>query len=56
MDYAKNALVFYFRTLFNANGFNWDSDNEVEIEGIVDSLYKDIKKEILKEVKENWNE
>lgn len=35
---AKKLLVHYFRLLANASGVRFDSDNDVEIEAIVDSI------------------
>lgn len=41
MDYAneaKRTLSYYLRTVWREAGLNWDSDNQSEVNGIVDSL------------------
>jgi hypothetical protein len=35
---AKRLLVHYFRTVFEAAGLRWDSDNQAEIETAVEYL------------------
>ena len=36
---AKRTLVHYFKLCF-PEGYNFDSDNHAEIEGIVDDIYE----------------
>jgi hypothetical protein len=31
---ATRLLIHYFRTVFNAAGLPWDSDNEAEMHGL----------------------
>jgi hypothetical protein len=38
IEYAKHLLVYYFEIVFDKAGLPWDSDNVVEVEGIVDSI------------------
>lgn len=47
---AKRLLNYYIRKAWEAGGLHWDSDNEAEVEGIVDDLVTGIKKEILSEI------
>lgn len=35
---AKSTLVFYFRFVYEKLGVPFDSDNVVEIEGVVDDI------------------
>lgn len=39
---AKRLLVHYFRVVFEASGLNFDSDNQVEIEEIIGSIFESI--------------
>jgi hypothetical protein len=41
MDYeakAKSNLKYYFRLLATKQGIRWDSDNDAEVEAIVDYI------------------
>jgi hypothetical protein len=38
---AKRNLVHYFKLVMENSGMHWSSDNEVEIEEIVESIYED---------------
>lgn len=51
-DQAKKSLVFYFRTLYQKCGINWDSDNVAEIEDIVDDIIAATVEETLNEIEE----
>ena len=42
---AKRTLVHYFRVVFDAAGLQWTSDNEGEVEGIIDDVL-DASKEV----------
>jgi hypothetical protein len=42
-DRAKDLLTHYFRLLFNASGLKWDSDNQVEIDQVVDEIIQAVK-------------
>lgn len=48
-DQARNSAVstlsHYLRTAFEAAGLRWDSDNQAEVEGIVDSIIDAAKEE-----------
>lgn len=35
---AKHVLVHYFRLCMEAGGLRWDSDNQAEIEGVIDNI------------------
>ena len=35
---AKRLMKFYFRTAFERAGARWDSDNDFEVDDIVDEL------------------
>jgi hypothetical protein len=37
MNYAKRIFVHYFRSA-SQGGWNWDSDNQVEIESAVEAI------------------
>lgn len=52
MDGLKNTLSFYFRILFRETGLGWSSDNQAEIEGVVEGLCKVAKQEALKTLRE----
>lgn len=43
---AKRVLNHYIRKAWEASGLRWDSDNEAEVDGIVDDLVRGIKAEI----------
>lgn len=49
MEYAKRTLKFYFKTLYEANGLKWTSDNDAEIEGIIEDIAANIKQTTLEE-------
>jgi len=49
---AKRLLNYYIRRAWEAGGLRWDSDNEAEVNAIVDEIVSGIKKEILKESEE----
>lgn len=53
LEQAKSTLVHYFRTLFEANGLKWDSDNVTEVEGIVDDISMGVRKEIDEEAQDS---
>lgn len=42
---AQQTLTHYLRTAFEAAGLRWDSDNQAEVEGIVDSIIEAAKEE-----------
>ena len=35
---AAHTLKHYFRTMFEAQGLKWDSDNDAEIDGVVEGI------------------
>jgi len=41
MEKAKSLLKFYFKYLFTKTGLEWTSDNDAEIDDIVDDIYAD---------------
>ncbi|MCM1287948.1 MAG: hypothetical protein NC240_06515 [Clostridium sp.] len=43
---AKRILNHYFRKAWEAGGLYWDSDNEAEVNAIVDEMVTGIKKEL----------
>ncbi len=45
-EQAKNALRFYFRRCALATGILWDSDNDSEVEEIVDLIIDAAKDEM----------
>lgn len=46
-DKAKRRLSFYFRTLYEGMGWEWERDNQSEIEELVEWLYEfDVVEEI----------
>lgn len=47
--YAKRYLTHYFRLLAKASGIQWDSDNEAEVECIVDFIIDTTKAELREE-------
>jgi len=44
-DDAKSTAVFYFQTLYEANGLEWTSDNTQEIEEMIDAIISAARKE-----------
>lgn len=46
---AKRILNYYIRKAWEAAGLRWDSDNEAEINAIVDEIVVGIKQEMSKE-------
>ncbi len=46
---AKRVLNYYMRKAWEAGGLRWDSDNEVEVNAIVQDIVDGIKEELLKE-------
>lgn len=45
MEHAKSNLVWYIRTLWEAAGLTWSADNTAEVEDIVDSIMRQVRKE-----------
>jgi hypothetical protein len=48
---ARRVLVHYFYTLFEASGLDWDHDNLVEVESIVDDIYGAAVREVERRLK-----
>lgn len=40
---AKHLLTYYFRLIAKRAGVNWNSDNDAEIEQIIDAIFDEIK-------------
>jgi hypothetical protein len=40
---AVSLLTHYFQTAFKAAGLKWDSDNDMEMEQIVDEILEGVK-------------
>lgn len=38
MQYAKETLVYYLKTVWEEAGLRWNTDNENEVEGIIQSI------------------
>ena len=43
---AKKTMLYYFRMIAVKAGVNWDSDNQAEIEAMVDSIFDEIEESI----------
>lgn len=43
---AEDLLVYYLRTLFQASGLNWDSDNDTEIRELIQAIVSEAKHQI----------
>lgn len=43
---AKRVFNHYMRKAWEASGLRWDSDNEVEVNGIIDDLVNGIREEL----------
>ncbi len=43
---AKRALNYYMRKAWEAGGLSWDSDNEAEVNAIVENIVDGIKEEM----------
>jgi hypothetical protein len=50
MNYAKRIFVHYFRSA-SGGGWNWDSDNQVEIESAVEAI-EDVLTERIRKLEE----
>ncbi len=50
MEDAKRLLTHYFRMVWEKAGLKWDSDNDAEVEDIIDYLADGIKKEVAREI------
>ena len=48
---ATDLLTYYLKTLFEANGLKWNSDNDTEMETLVEAIVGSSKSEI-DEIKE----
>ena len=41
MNEKAKTLKYYFRTLFEKSGLEWTSDNDAEIESIIEEIVKE---------------
>lgn len=48
---ATDLLIYYLKTLFEANGLKWNDDNDAEIEALIGAIINSSKSEI-DEIKE----
>jgi Mg2+ and Co2+ transporter CorA len=48
---ATDLLTYYFKTLFKSSGLEWNSDNDAEIEALIEAIIESSKSEI-DEIKE----
>lgn len=44
-DKAKRRLSFYFRTLYEGMGWEWERDNQSEIEELIEWLFEETEEE-----------
>lgn len=42
LERAADSLISYFKMIFEGAGMRWDSDNQVEIYGIVEDIFEGI--------------
>jgi hypothetical protein len=42
MEGAKDTLKFYFKTVWEKTGLEWNEENDMEIEAMVDAIRKEI--------------
>ena len=55
MESSKRTLRFYFRELYKKTGLNWTSDNEAEIDDILQGVYEAVIEDAVLEIKREWN-
>ena len=50
MSEAARLLKHYLRTAWRAAGLKWDSDNDAEVDGLVDDLKGEIKADVMQSI------
>jgi len=51
---AKRTLVFYLKLCLEKAGGEWSSDNQVEVEGIVDDILDAVRHEMSVSAEVQW--